>query len=119
MNNKLKIRMEVWGTTLVVKILEMDERFRADAASRRFVSKNGITICSSNSPAIDDSYIYLRGICKHEDAKVFSYTFKTEDKAKISMVKHLNALHEWANNWEGFKEKKETEAVNSDNIYTF
>jgi hypothetical protein len=106
MKPKIKFRLEVWETSLVFQVLEMDERFRSE---KTFKASNGIIIGSINTPSIDDSDTSnLRGKYKRRDYWVSCLNYNTKEKAEETKAQILEALKEWAEKAPEFQEDKST-----------
>ncbi len=121
MKPKIKIRLEVWGSSLVMQVLEMDERFRRGGLNspNDYLTRSGIKISSWVVPALDVGGVYLFGSQKEYDNGIGTRLYNSNREAEEKRTDILLALKEWANNWEGFKEDKVEETNNDGNIYTF
>jgi hypothetical protein len=122
---KIIVRIEIWHTTVVFQILEMDERAR-NTTNKDFISKNNMKIISESRPAIycDNampSYIYLRGTNKAMDFAIVSHWSQTQEAAEEIVRNITYALEDWAKNAPCFKSDlgKTSIDTNSPNIYSF
>jgi hypothetical protein len=107
---KLKATIAVMGNMVVMRILEMDERFRDGKNSehiKRHKNENGICIRSSEYPQLSIYEVFLRGAEKCKDHNVAMFETKSESSAIEYAKLVVEALEDWSQNWEGFK----TEAV--------
>ena len=118
MNGKIKLSIGVWGSQVLIQIHEMDQRFRAnpDTPKQSFIASNGFSVFSASSPAINqlkDGYprlsdsLHLWGGKSSVDNVQLSYNFASQEEAKIYVSRLKEALHDWSQNWEGFKEEPE------------
>ena len=89
--NKLTIRIERWGRTIVYKVLQQDESLRCNC---NFVASNGISVISQYYPKWDREAIYIRGSKKIDDEEVFNGMFETEELAENFRLKVLEAVEE-------------------------
>ena len=71
--SRIKFRLEIWETTVVFQILEMDERFRRKSASPNVCDTGIMKVISDNNPAISDDTIMLRGLHEEFDDNVVIY----------------------------------------------
>jgi hypothetical protein len=101
----------------------MDERFRPSGKRSHFkyVASNGIAVISSSFPQIneDDDEVYLRGKNASRDQDCYVVTFDTIEEAKAYHSRVLEALKEWAVDWEGWSVPAKTTEPNPSNVYTF
>jgi hypothetical protein len=113
---KLKITIDRWHTTVMMQILEMDERFRAQPYSDNFfyVASNGIVVKSSMKPYLGARQIFLRGENSECDYLITSMEFDTEQNAQEYLDEVKDALREWSENWSGWAEEKQR-----DNVFVF
>lgn len=113
------MRIEKWEKCLVMQILEMDERFRNDdfTSAMSYISANGVHIESSSSPNIHwddirDFYsIHLRGYDSPDDYKIVVKYFDNNNDRDKAYDLFVEALKDWAENWEGWKEKKKSKKI--------
>jgi len=114
--SKLRYRLFELDGNLVFQVLGMDERFRGGEDDYKVYSaSNGWLVESSGYPKISlhSKVIFLRGHDKTLDLDVMVIPrskiraeYPNESLNKI--IEDINqALKEWAENWEGFKEDKE------------
>lgn len=112
MKSKIKFRLEVWETTIIFQVLEMDERFKH--IDNTFTSKNGIEIWSHSSPELAcETKIYLRGIYKEDALRISFLECESKENAIKTKQNIIIALKDWAENWVGFKEDKEGEIIDT------
>lgn len=105
--NRIKYSLERRGTGVVFCIYAMNEKFRATDRLVSYATKNGMTVTSVQSPDMDGgNIIWLRGKERDRDFAPGFRTFKTIKQAKGYITKVNEAIADWAENWEGFKEVK-------------
>lgn len=117
---KLKIRLEKQGNRAILfEVLEMDERFRSKVEDKmkKFEAKNGLKVISSFCPDSNTKEIFLRGDDNECDDVVCISNCKTIKERDETYDKILEALRDWADNWEGWKEEKPPKK--EDTIYKF
>lgn len=119
--SKIKFILHEFEKALAFQILEMDERFRG-------LKGFGVTIKGYegkyfNIKSSDCLYfhrevkdIYLRGHEKHNDLSAKIIYFDSNKERNDFKKKMLHDLELWADNWEGWKEKKE---IKENGIYEF
>lgn len=107
------IKYRLWQEGKVVKfqILWMDERFRR---GNKYATSTKMTICSDIHPEInyDAKTLYLQGNSTHANNDIVGNEFGSYQKASKFIADIHQALEEWSNNWEGFKEEVEENKVN-------
>ena len=122
-NVKLKIRLETWGRTLLMQILEQDERFTWDGTGepKGFKAFNGFSVESQIEPEIKHQYreIYLRGRKKERNDLVCKEVFASESLAIVAKTEILQTLNEWSKNAPEFKEREELAPDPGGNVYVF
>jgi putative SOS response-associated peptidase YedK len=120
---KIKFLLAQAGRTLVFEVYEMDERFRTSGKRPHFkyVASNGIAVISSSFPQINknNDEVYLRGKNASRDEECSILTFDTIEEAKAYHSRVLEALKEWAADWEGWSVPAKTTEPNPSNVYTF
>ena len=119
---KIKFLLAQTRRSLVFEVYEMDERFRTSGkrSNFKYVASNGIAVISSSFPSLDrDDEVYLRGKNASRDQECSILTFDTIEEAKVYHNKILEALKEWAADWEGWSVPTKTTEPNPSNVYTF
>jgi len=120
---KIKFLLAQTRRTLVFEVYEMDERFRTSGkrSNFKYIASNGIAVISSSFPQIDknDDAIYLHSKNASRDEEYSILTFDTIEEAKVYHSRVLEALKEWAADWEGWSVPVKTTEPNSSNVYTF
>lgn len=121
---KVRVQLEVWGRSVMFRVLEMDERFRAkenEGCHPLYVCGNKILIKSISMPGLYCDEIYLRGYYRGHDKDGQCQTCATVEAAKVYKQKILDALQDWAKNWPGWGEDDEQPEVDSHQgeIYSF
>ena len=107
--SKIKFRIEVWEKEVVFQVLEMNERFRSSGSKVNcFKCSNGIAILSMSIPGIELCSVWLQGDSKRYDTRVYTLSFDTPEAAEEYKNKVIEALRDWAENWEGWGEEKKT-----------
>jgi hypothetical protein len=105
----IKFRLEVWDTTVLFQILDMDEAYRCkgDNAINLFASPNikGV-LMSQSCPSLEEKrdtaksklypVVYLRGFRKEHDTSVCKFQFKTWQDAVDYAERVLDLLSSWA-----------------------
>jgi hypothetical protein len=113
MKPKIKFRLEVWENILLFQILEMDERFRCDSTEKdpkQFKARNGVVIASSVVPGLYiGKEVYLHGAHKASNKSAVSINMVSREKAEEYKEEILEALADWAENWEGWSEEDKSE----------
>lgn len=113
--SKIKFRLEVWKTSVVFQVLEMDERFRYAADKdgpdglNRFESANGFSVSSQLSTCLFVNSVYLRGEDRSLDDLVRCILLSSHEEAEAYYSNVLYALRDWAENWEGWRDGEENE----------
>ena len=107
---KLRYTLFELNGHLVFSIFYMDERFRSHGDAIKFAASNGWRVCSIECPEIDlvGKTIYLLGKSSKDDRKIDLEKLSEEELNETEMIIdqiHL-ALREWAEEWEGWKEKQ-------------
>jgi hypothetical protein len=118
---KLRIKFVEFEKALVMQVLYMDERFRCvnyPSPVKNFIASNGFRIASSESPIFHRDLVMLRGWDKQRDDIVKEITFRSNIKRDEYKKRMLEALKEWAVNWEGWNEKP-CKIESKDGIYEF
>jgi dihydroxyacetone kinase len=115
---KLDISIAQVGCHVAMQIHSMDERFRAEGETNKFIASNGINVVSCNQPELGDDSVYLLGEEQYCDHGLESIKFDTSEEAEEYLSKVLVALKEWATEWDGWNDNKET-ASNSTTRYQF
>lgn len=111
---KLKYRLEIWETTVVFQVLEMDERFREQS----YISTKGnLAIMSSVAPSLDYETAWLRGYAKKLDNSVALLRFDTPLEAGDYYCRVHESLKNWAENWEGFQKEKPEPELPEENVF--
>ena len=109
---ELKLRLEVWGRSLVGQFLgTFPDELRGKVNFKTAISWS---VGSSVSPSIGTSpkIIYLPGISRPADNKVFSYLFDTAEEAAEAKKEIISALRKWEQSLhEDFEEEE--------NVYVF
>lgn len=120
-NSKIKFKLFNWRNRVCFQVMEMDERFRANTSDGLQFSTDNFTICSKSYPELLSNEIYLHGQDRSEDCFKVFYDFPYEGDAIEYIKKAKAALKDWAENWEGFKEKttKETEETLDNDIFEY
>lgn len=107
MSVKTKCKLKIKGNTLEFQILEMDERFRSELATgfNSFKSENEWRIISLINPVLNPGKkeIHLRGIDRRKDYNEVLWILNSEQEAKQAKAEIIEALKDWAKNWEGWK----------------
>lgn len=121
--SKIKFRLEVWGSTVLFQVLEMDERFRCNNENPflEHTAKNGICVYSEDIPflALSSASIYLRGRNICGDEYVSCSRQETDSEAYEFAQKIIEALKDWAENWEGWIEDEKNEEELQGKVYEF
>jgi len=107
-NDKIKMFIIKHDKCVLIRILEMDERFinKIDSPPYKSFSssKNQFEIKSMAQPDMLGNAIYLRGSMMSADNNWMINTLFTSNQKRDEYVENLKiALHEWAENWQGFK----------------
>ena len=124
MEKKIEFEIGVFYNIVLFKINYMDERFRSlkGTESKIFVAKNGFEVCSSVYPVLVNYGVRLMGDDFQRDTRSSSYNCKTQKEAVDYKNKVIEALKDWAENWEGWKEESKYEEVQANNltsVYSF
>lgn len=120
---KLKYRLEIWETTLLFQVLEMDERFRGhnNSENTHFTRSVNVKIKSRNHPCLamesDSNILYLQGGITESDLVISQMRFPTKEVARTNFNRIQAALADWAANWEGWKETKGETVKNLAGVY--
>ena len=122
--SKIKFRLEVWGSTVLFQVLEMDERFRCGVYDEQldYTSKKagGFVVMSLDSPYLGDYFICLRGLNKDKDDDVVQRKVYGGQREVESYAQNIyTALRDWAENWEGWIEDEKNEEELPGNVYEF
>ena len=122
--SKIKFRLEVWGSTVLFQVLEMDERFRCGVYDEQldYTSKKsgGFVVMSQDSPDLGNYYICLRGLNKDRDDDVVQVKICGGQKQAESYAQNIyTALRDWAENWEGWIEDEKNEEELPGKVYEF
>lgn len=117
---KLKMRIEIFSCGIAGEILEMDNRFRAQAISapREFESEEGFKVASVFYPDMLENGIYLRGK-ERFDNRIMVRRFNSRQDKDEYLRKMLNALRAWSISWEGFQEEENPSDESQSNIWVF
>lgn len=103
---KLDYKLDVWGSTVMFQVVEMDESQRCDSTrSMCYVATNLINIRSFIHPGISASDVFLKGCNSEYDNNVLMLTFNSRNEALDYATKVEAALAEWGENG-GFNECK-------------
>ena len=97
--SKLKIKLEVFNSTLVYCVLEQCEsitRTDKERPLKIFVSSNGVKIVSSHYPYILRNEMHLRGCHSTFDSGVSKWVYTSHEEALEAKKKVLVALQEFA-----------------------
>lgn len=123
MEKRIRIRLEIWKTSLVMQVLEMDESFRVKksySAPHEYYATVGIRVTSMCRPEIyETTKIYLRGYDRKDDLKVVVCQCGNAKEARDLKNKILLALEEWSKNWFNPPDVKSSAIPNDENIYEF
>jgi hypothetical protein len=92
---KIKYRLEVWGASVVLQFLEMDERARGFGS---FVCASGRKVNSRSQPEIDGVDIFLPGEESKKDRVVLVENYISHEEAIAETVKIRADLKDWAAN---------------------
>jgi hypothetical protein len=93
---KLKIELNLKGTTISGRVLEQDEEFRGDRFEKYIITDNIIKIKSLDLPQLKCENFYIRGKDKSKDSTIFGYTYQRTERAEkiykhiIDLVNELN-----------------------------
>jgi hypothetical protein len=122
--SKIKFRLEVWGSTVLFQVLEMDERFRCRVYDEKldYISKKagGFFVVSQESPYLGPKYICLRGLNKDRDDDVGQRKIYGGQREAESYAQNIyTALKDWAENWEGWGEEKDDPEALPGKVYEF
>jgi len=108
METKIRYALFELNGRTVFTIFDMDERFRCKASydkEKSFTAKNGWKVSSHSRPDIVPATktIYLRGMARPRDREIVILP----EKHYIRHSQIHEALQEWAENWEGWKDEEE------------
>jgi len=110
---KLKMQVAVFEKAIAIQIQEQDERFRGRGTAHKvFLASNGFAIESSVRPDIELKKLWLRGESAREDFYVASREFLSDEDRDTFLRRMKGALTEWAEEWEGWGEKKKDSSAN-------
>lgn len=93
---KLKIELNLKGTTISGRVLEQDEEFRGDRFEKYIITDNIVKIKSLDLPQLKCENFYIRGKDKSKDSTIFGYTYQRTERAEkiykhiIDLVNELN-----------------------------
>lgn len=85
---KLKIELNLKGTTISGRVLEQDEEFRGDRFEKYIITDNIIKIKSLDLPQLKCENFYIRGKDKSKDSTIFGYTYQRTGRAE-KVYKHI------------------------------
>ena len=102
----------------------MDERARVlnGETSWVFNAKNGVYVNSSKMPGLSSGLVWVRGLVITYDKDYCILETESYDDARAHKEKIIEALKDWAENWEGWGEKEEAEEPKTDGgfkVYEF
>jgi hypothetical protein len=117
--NKLDVSLAQVGTYVVMQIHSMDERFRAEEGTNKFIASNGFKIASCDRPELEDDTVYLLGEEKYDEHELQSIELDSPEEAEEYLSKVLVALKEWVAEWDGWNDKKEAASNPSTTRYQF
>lgn len=117
--NKLDVSLAQVGTYVVMQIHSMDERFRVEEGTNKFMASNGIKVFSCQQPELEDDTVYLLGEEQYYDHGLQSIKFDSSEEAEEYFSKVLIALKEWATEWDGWNNEKEVVSNPSTTRYQF
>lgn len=118
---KIKFKLVKFERALVFQVLEMDERFRNkhEDGSINFKSKKSLNIISLDGPAIFEDRIYLRGRFDMFDFDVGHMPFESNTKRDEYYNQVLEALKDWAENWQGWNEPAQNQQPDEPDVFVF
>jgi len=124
MTNKpiLKIRIVDFEKALAAQILEMDERFRkTNQEENKFISETAaFCVCSAYTPALYENDIYLYGSDSNYESHIQTNWFDSNKERDTYKAQLIEALKDWAKNWEGWKsDVSKMEMTVDGDVYTF
>ena len=102
--SKIKFNLVSLEQALAFQVIHMDKRF----LNCEYVACNGLQIKSTNCSHITDlGIIYLQGTVEVNDLNVSALYFKSNEERNIYKNKIVEALKDWADNWDGWLDKKD------------
>lgn len=104
---RIKFYLKRVHKTLVFAVLEMDDKFRnRDESGVSYVAKNKFVVLSRDVPSISPGAIYLWGRDVSGDTRIRLYECEGVEEAEDMERKVIEAIRDWAVNWEGWSNTK-------------
>lgn len=108
---KLSIRIERWGRSIIYQVLHQDESLRGNCD---FTASNGIRIRSRKSPEVEEERLYIRGTYEASDNTIATYNLESELLAEEFRLKILQAVEEFNSQVDWSKVPVNTKVLVSD-----
>lgn len=117
--SKIKFKLVKFEKAIAFQIMELEESLRKkEAPTINFVAKNCFLISSGNHSLLTKGIIYIQHIYKEDDNCILTRTFENNAERDVYHDKILEALKDWAENWEWWREDKSCISCEK-NIYEF
>lgn len=91
MNDKIKVKFWRFDNLVVMRVLDMPERYRGKFT---LDSGKGYSIVSMSSPEISDTTLYLRGNNQQKDNDYAFLKYETAEEAKGAIDKFSRMIRE-------------------------